>query len=86
MDESQLLAKTFPFFVVWHDLGELPCEGTSHARTEDEAIALAELRVLHGSFESFATIYKGEVKGHAKALRRYTWNDRQLIFDLMRKL
>ncbi len=86
MEEDKLFSITFPYFVSWHDAGELQCEGTSHARTEEEAVILAETRVLHGSFNSVATIYKGQVQGMAKALRRYRWDDRKIVFDLMRKL
>ena len=79
---SEDLTKTFPYFVIWFDKGPLPCEGTTHCRSIEEAKKLAELRVLYGSFDSHATIYKGDSSGQAKMLSTCRWNNRELIHTI----
>lgn len=81
------LTKTFPYFVIWFDRGPLPCEGTAHGRTKEEANKLAEMRVLFGSFDSTATVYKGSHSGIAEMECTYLWNTdtRQIITRQRRK-
>lgn len=80
------LSKSFPFFVVWHDTGDsLPAQGNDHARTFDEAEVIAQTRVLHGSFDSTATIYKGNFAGSSKALRRYKWQERKIVYEELKR-
>ena len=87
MNEDELLVKTFPFFVVWHDNGDAkPCNGIEHGRTMDEAIVLAETRTLHGGRDSVATIYSGSVKGQAFAVRRYRWEGLKIVYEQLRNL
>jgi hypothetical protein len=85
-DEDKLLEKTFPYFVVWHDNGDaLPCSGICHGRTLEEAAALAEQRVIHGSFESVASMYFGSVNGKASLVRRYRWQELKVVYEQTRR-
>jgi hypothetical protein len=87
MNEDELLVKTFPFFVVWHDNGDgKPCNGICHARSMDEAAVLAETRVVHGGLESAATVYSGDSKGMASSVRRYRWEGLKVVYEQLRKL
>ena len=74
--------REFPYHSSWQDLGVEPnLQGYDSARTAEEVYALAELRVLHGSRQCKAYVYKGAVGTKARTTRVYFWHELKVVFQ-----
>jgi hypothetical protein len=74
----------FPFFVSTLDTGRFKSGEAlffeDATRTIEEACALAELRVTHGTQESTATIRRANNHHVMAKIRTYYWKDLSVVF------
>jgi hypothetical protein len=74
----------FPFFISTLDTGVFKAGEAlffeDEARTLEEACAIAELRVIHGTRECRATIRPANVYHVMAKIRTYYWKDLTVVF------